>query len=81
MGRIRFGDILCRSGSYGMPVHAHADSRSVFAAALRGTCEHYQPTIDQLFRMGKVAGLHVQRAERRHHNQISFTPLPLNVVD
>jgi hypothetical protein len=37
--------------------------------------------IDQLFRMGKVAGLHLQRAERRHHNQISFTPMPLNVVD
>jgi hypothetical protein len=81
MGPIRFGGIRYRSGSYGMPVHAHADLRSLLAAALRGTCEHYQRTIDQLFRMGKVAGLHVQWAERRHHNQISFTPMPLNVVD
>jgi hypothetical protein len=31
--------------------------------------------------MDKVAGLHVQRALRRHHNQISFTAMPLNFVD
>jgi hypothetical protein len=54
---------------------------SLLAAALEELASIYQRTIDQLFRMGKVAGLHVQRAERRHHNQISVTPMPLNILD
>jgi hypothetical protein len=64
-----------------MPVHAHADRRSPFAAVLEELASVYQRTIHQLFRMGKVDGLHVQRAGRREDNQISVIPMPLNVVD
>ncbi len=64
-----------------MPVHPHADRRSRLAAAVEELARVEQRDIDELGSVGEVDRLDVQRAWRRHDDQMSVVAMSLDVVD
>jgi hypothetical protein len=64
-----------------MPVHAHADRLARLAAAVEELAGVEQCDVDELVRVGEVDRLDVQRARRRHDDQVSVGAMSLDVVD
>ena len=64
-----------------MPVHAHADRLRVSPPPSRKLAGIEQRDLDELVRVGEVDRLDVQRARRRHDDQVSVAAMALDVVD
>ena len=64
-----------------MPVHAHADGLARLAAAVEELAGVQQRDVDELARVGEVDRLDVQRARRRHDDQLRVGAMSLDVVD
>ena len=64
-----------------MPVHAHTDRRARLTAAVEELASVQQRDIHELVRMREVDRLDVQRARRRHDDQVSAVAVSLDVVD
>ena len=64
-----------------MPVHVHPDGLARLAAAVEEIAGVQQRDVDQFVRVGEVDRLDVQRARRRHDDQLRVGAMSLDVVD
>jgi hypothetical protein len=64
-----------------MPVHTHPDGLARLATAVEELACAQQRDVDQLASMGEVDRLDIQRAWRRHDDQVSVSAMSLDVVD